>query len=45
MYLVGAAVFESLARRSLLLAAAVLVPCAALGLYVEGLFHMAYWVT
>ena len=45
VYLVGAAVLESLARRSLLAAAAVLVPCAALGLYVEGLFHMAYWVT
>ncbi len=45
VYLVSAVVFEYLARRSLLLVAAVLVPCAALALYVEGLFHMAYWVT
>ncbi len=45
VYLVSAVVFEHLARRSLLLVAAVLVPVAALAIYVETLFHMVYWVT
>jgi hypothetical protein len=45
IYLAGAAVFEYLARRSVLLVAAVLVPSAALAIYVEALYHMVYWVT
>jgi hypothetical protein len=44
VYLVSAVVFEYLARRSILLVAAVLVPSAALAIFVETLFHMAYWV-
>ena len=44
IYLLSAVVFEALARRSMALVAAVLVPCAALAIYVETLFHMVYWV-
>ena len=45
IYLVSAIVFEYLARRSMLLVAAVLVPSAALAIYVETLFHMVSWIT
>ena len=44
IYLLSAVVFEALARRSMALVAAVLVPCAALAIYVESLFHMVYWI-
>ena len=44
IYLLSAVVFEALARRSMALVAAVLVPCAALAIYLEALFHMVYWV-
>ena len=44
IYLVAAIVFEYLARRSVLLVAAVLAPAAALGIYIEILFHMVNWI-
>jgi hypothetical protein len=44
IYLLSAVIFEALARRSMALVAAVLVPCAALAIYMEALFHMVYWI-
>ena len=45
IYLLSAVVFEALARRSMALVVAVLVPCAGVALYVETLYHMANWIT
>ncbi len=45
IYLLSAVVFEALARRSVALVVAVLVPCAGVALYVETLYHMANWIT
>ncbi len=45
VYLVAAAAFERLGRRSMWPVVAVIAPLVAIGIYIEVQFHMAYWIT